>query len=97
MAAKKEPFNHRRRCEINSGKVSGTSVVPTALFTYFSNLGGLNQLSIAKIQRVEHQLDLCFATTSKQSMRYERIQSDLGIINDAADGQVTHIFCQIHV
>lgn len=35
MEANKEPFNHRRRCEINSGTVVGTSVEALALLTYF--------------------------------------------------------------
>ena len=36
MEANKEPFNHRRRCEINSGTVVGTSVAAFALLTYFN-------------------------------------------------------------
>lgn len=35
VAAKKEPFSHRLRWEMNSGNESGTSVSPTAPLTYF--------------------------------------------------------------
>lgn len=34
IEANKEPFNQRRRWEINSGTVVGTSVAALALFTY---------------------------------------------------------------
>lgn len=38
VAAKKEPFNQRRRWLINSGSAFGTSVSPIAPFTYLNTL-----------------------------------------------------------
>lgn len=38
VAAKNDPFSHRRRWLMNSGRASGTSVSPTAPLTYLSTL-----------------------------------------------------------
>lgn len=50
VAAKNEPFNHRRRWLMNSGRESGTSVSPTAPLTYLRILRGKKkQASIYQI------------------------------------------------
>ena len=56
VAAKNDPFSHRRRWLINSGSASGTSVSPMALFTYLRTLWKIVQCQDRMIIAVETML-----------------------------------------
>jgi len=69
VAAKNEPFSQRRRCEMNSGRESGTSVSPMAPFTYLRVLVVRVQIDWKGSEKRTNQFELAFATSSKHRMR----------------------------
>lgn len=80
VAAKKDPLSHRRRCEMNSGMASGTSVSPTAPFTYLRILYSSQQgREICWKWGGIYQLELAFAISSKHRIRWVKASQTLKI------------------
>lgn len=69
VAAKKDPFNHRRRWPMSSARLSGTSVCAIALQTYLSILQPFREQRVVSNVAQTYQFEFAFATISKHRMR----------------------------